>query len=70
VPGLGQNALLRARLTAAIIIPTNSAIFQPHGDWYDCGNRQSKLNDANPHDRIITAPDPSVFFDSMRASSA
>jgi len=37
VPGLGQNALLRARLIAGIIIPTNSmiarnsAIFQPHG---------------------------------------
>ena len=31
MPGLDQNALLRARLTAAIIIPTNSAIFQPHG---------------------------------------
>jgi hypothetical protein len=37
MPGLDQNALLRARLTAGIIIPTNSmiarnsAIFQPHG---------------------------------------
>lgn len=37
VPALVQNALLRARLTAGIIIPTrnmiarNSAIFQPQG---------------------------------------
>ena len=39
-------------------------------DWYDRGNRQPKRNDANPHDRIVTAPDPSVFFDPMRAFSA
>jgi hypothetical protein len=29
-------------------------------DWYDCGNRQSKPNHTNPHDHIVTAPDPSV----------
>jgi hypothetical protein len=45
-------------------------LFNIPAAWCDCGNRQSEPNDANPHDRIVTAPDPSVFFDPMRASSA